>query len=106
MTDKIYIFMRRDLKMRRGKEIAQACHAVIAIVLAGYPRALVDCPVITLKAQSAADLRKVRRIADAHGLPNFTVRDAGLTEVRRGTPTCIAVLGTPGGGQFEEWSLY
>lgn len=101
MTDKIYIFMRRDLKMRRGKEIAQACHAVLGLGL-GEP----DRPVITLKAQSAEDLRKIRRIAINHGLPNYIVRDAGLTEVRRGTHTCIAVLGAPGGGQFEQWSLY
>ena len=105
MTDKIYIFMRRDLKMRRGKEIAQACHAVLWLrCLAYFP--VYDCPVLTLKAQSAKDLQKIRRIAAVNNLTNFIVRDAGMTEVKRGTPTCIAVLGAPGGSQFDEWELY
>ena len=99
MTDKIYIFMRRDLKMRRGKEIAQACHAVMGL---GEP----DCPVITLKAASEDDLLGIERTAREHGRKSHLVRDAGLTELAPGTPTCIAVLGEPGDGQFDEWQLY
>ncbi len=99
MTDKIYIFMRRDLKMRRGKEIAQACHAVLYLGAS-------DRPVITLKATSEGDLLKVQRVADDHGLKSRIVFDAGRTEIPPDTPTCIAVLGAPGGGQFDEWQLY
>ena len=99
MIDKIYIFMRRDLKMRRGKEIAQACHAIIEL-------GVQDRPIITLKATSENDLLAIRRIADNHGLVNSLVRDAGRTEIPPDTPTCIAVLGAPGGGQFNEWQLY
>lgn len=100
MTDKIYIFMRRDLKMRRGKEIAQACHAVMGL---GEWQ---DHPVITLKASSEDSLLGVERLARGHGLKSHLVRDAGLTEIPSGTPTCIAVLGEPTGGQFDEWQLY
>ena len=99
MTDKIYIFMRRDLKMRRGKEIAQACHAVIGLAVS-------DRPVITLKALSEVSLLRVERMAHSHGLESYLVRDAGRTEIAPNTPTCIAVLGAPGDGQFDEWQLY
>ena len=99
MTDKIYIFMRRDLKMRRGKEIAQACHAVMGLGAA-------DRPVITLKATSEDSLLGVERLARGWGLKSYLVRDAGRTEIPPNTPTCIAVLGEPDGGQFNEWSLY
>ncbi len=99
MTDKIYIFMRRDLKMRRGKEIAQACHAVMGLGES-------DRPVITLKASSEDSLLGVERLARGHGLKSYLVRDAGRTEIPPGTLTCIAVLGAPGGGQFDEWQLY
>lgn len=44
--------------------------------------------------------------AGHHGLTNSLVRDAGRTEIPPDTPTCIAVLGAPGGGQFDEWQLY
>jgi peptidyl-tRNA hydrolase len=99
MTDKIYIFMRRDLKMRRGKEIAQAAHAIIGL-------AVEDRPIITLKAQSEDDLLSVEQIAESHGLKSCLIRDHGRTEVLPDTATCIAVLGAPGGGQFEQFSLY
>jgi PTH2 family peptidyl-tRNA hydrolase len=100
MTEKIYIFMRRDLKMRRGKEIAQACHAVMGLKESS-PSA-----VITLKAASEDDLLGIERMACKHGRKNHLVRDAGLTELAPGTLTCIAVLGEPGDGQFREWELY
>ena len=99
MTDKIYIFMRRDLNMRRGKEIAQACHAVMGLGAS-------DRPVITLKAMSEDSLLGLERLAFNHALRSYLVRDAGLTEIPPDTPTCIAILGTPEGEQYHEWQLY
>jgi len=97
--DKIYIFMRRDLRMRRGKEIVQAAHAVIGLDVS-------DRPIVTLKAQSEEELFSVKRLAEKNGLQHYLVRDAGHTEVAPNTATCIAVLGAPRDGQFQEFSLY
>lgn len=91
----IYIFMRRDLKMRRGKEIAQAAHAVIGLGVA-------DRRIITLKATSEQDLVALEAQARAAGRPHHLVRDGGHTEVPEGTPTCIAILG----GEYPDWTLY
>ncbi len=99
MAVKIYIFVRRDLKMRRGKEIAQACHAVIGLGMA-------DRPIITLQVRSEDELATVQRMANEARLSNYLVRDAGHTEVPPGTPTCIAVLGAPEDGQFDQFTLY
>ncbi len=99
MADKIYIFVRRDLNMRRGKEIAQACHAVLGL-------GAEDRAIITLKVQSEEALQAIERTASAHGLQSYLVRDGGHTEVPEGTPTCIAVLGAPEDGQFSDYKLY
>jgi len=93
--DAIYIFVRRDLKMRRGKEIAQAAHAVIGL------RAD-DRRIITLKANSEQDLLGLAAQSEADGRPYCLVRDGGHTEVPEGTPTCIAILG----GEYPDWTLY
>ena len=91
----IYIFMRRDLKMRRGKEIAQAGHAVL-----GWGAE--DRRIITLKIHSEEDLLALEAQAREEGRLHCLVRDGGHTEVPEGTPTCIAILG----GEYPDWSLY
>lgn len=85
---KVYIFVRRDLKMRRGKEIAQACHALERL---GAPAGL---PKIVCKVQSEEELR----IRCAGGI---LISDAGCTEVPPGTLTCGAIL-----AEVSEGELY
>lgn len=98
---KVYIFMRRDLKMRRGKEIAQACHAVLGL---SEDNNLNGLPVITFQAESLYELHVIKVDARQKGYPWYTVRDAGRTEIPEGTATCLAVLG--GGDAFPRWTLY
>lgn len=93
--DAIYIFMRRDLKMRRGKEIAQAAHAVIGL-------GAEDRRIITLKANSEQELLDLEARAKDEDRSHCLVRDGGHTEAPEGTPTCIAILG----GDYPDWSLY
>ena len=88
----IYIFMRRDLKIRRGKEITQAGHAVLGL-------AAKDRPIITLKANSEEDLLALEARAREEGQSHCLLRDDGHTEVLEGTPTCIAILG----GDYPDW---
>jgi PTH2 family peptidyl-tRNA hydrolase len=92
-----YIFMRRDLKMRRGKEIAQACHAVLGL-------GVEDQATVTLQAANERDLVLVSALALEKGWPCYSVRDAGRTEVEPGTVTCTAISAPE--GTFEAFALY
>lgn len=93
----IYIIVRRDLKMRRGKEIAQAAHAAIGL---GVP----DGPVITLQAKDLSDINLAMSEATKSRWKACVVRDAGRTEVPAGTVTCCAILAPK--NSFSDFSLY
>ena len=95
---KTYIIVRRDLNMRRGKEIAQACHAVRGL------GAVDSFAVVGLRANSLADLMTAASRATVNEWPLYIVRDAGLTEVEPGTATCMAVYAPE--GSFDDFRLY
>lgn len=102
------IVVRRDLKMRRGKEIAQGSHASMAFLLARFrTRGSVDlasfdehvrrwmlahCAKICVRVDSEAELLDVHARAQAAGIESHLVRDAGHTEFG-GVPTltCCAI---------------
>lgn len=81
----IYVIMRRDLGMRRGKEIAQACHAVLGL---GAPD---DGPLVGLQVPEKADLLALVQEAIDAGVGHYMVHDAGHTELPAGTLTCAAI---------------
>ena len=104
------IVIRRDLKMRRGKEIAQGAHAssawLGALVVDGADQAtgqvrLTIDPVafmwlttsnrkITLQVQSEDELIELHAGATALGLRSHLIRDSGKTEFG-GVPTITAL---------------
>jgi len=106
------IVIRRDLRMRRGKEIAQGAHASTAWladrVLEGFsPNGTVDHVAlsaaerswlqssfrkVTVKVNSEEQLMAVHQQALEAGLVVYLVTDRGLTEFG-GVPTrtCLAV---------------
>jgi len=106
------IVIRRDLRMRRGKEIAQGAHASTAwladrVVQGIMPNGAVDHVVlspaerswletsfrkVTVKVNSEDELMAVYRKAIEAGLVVHLVTDRGLTEFG-GIPTrtCLAV---------------
>jgi peptidyl-tRNA hydrolase, PTH2 family len=106
------IVIRRDLRMRRGKEIAQGAHASTAwladrVVQGIMPNGTVDhvalSPAerawletsfrkVTVKVNSEEELMAVHRKAIEAGLAVHLVTDRGLTEFG-GIPTrtCLAV---------------
>lgn len=81
----IYVIIRRDLGMRRGKEIAQACHAVLAL---GAPDV---GPLIALQAPDEKALLALHYEASNEDVMTYVVYDAGHTEVNPGTVTCVAI---------------
>lgn len=111
MSTKQIIVLRRDLKMRRGKEIAQGAHASLAVLLEGAelrPDGTAVLPLwpearawlegsftkVTVKVQSEAELLAVRDAAAAAGIPHALIQDAGRTEFH-GVPTYTALAVGP-----------
>jgi len=101
------IVIRRDLKMRRGKEIAQGSHASMAFLIDRLRRAGGSPPAFTelertwlfahqakicVRVDSEAELVDVHQRARAAGLEAHLIRDAGHTEFG-GVPTltCCAI---------------
>ena len=106
------IVIRRDLRMRRGKEIAQGAHAAtawladrvinqmrpngtvarVALSTAEHTWLETSCRKVTVKVNSEEELMAVYDRALAAGLVVHLVTDRGLTEFG-GVPTrtCLAV---------------
>lgn len=97
MNTKQVILIRRDLKMRRGKEVAQGGHAASAFLmeivrtgreLTGCEKAWMDglYKKVCLVVESEAELRELHEKAQAAGLTSHMILDSGLTEFA-GVPT-------------------
>lgn len=104
------IVIRRDLRMRRGKEIAQGAHASSAWLLSALARAVDPAtgrvtldldPVarlwvtsswrkVTLQVRGEAELVELDAAARTRGLRSHLVRDSGRTEFG-GVPTVTAL---------------
>lgn len=88
---KLYLVVRADLKMGRGKEIAQAIHAFRSM----SPKALHamnnHTPVIGIRADSELELLEIMDEVAAIGGSISPVRDAGRTHKAPGTLTCAAI---------------
>jgi PTH2 family peptidyl-tRNA hydrolase len=112
------IVIRRDLQMRRGKEIAQGAHASMAFLARRVARALRDesdgadsaadlafwpearawllghFTKVVLQAPDLDTLRRVEAEALARGLEVNVITDRGLTEFG-GTPTVTGLAVGP-----------
>ncbi len=104
------IVIRRDLKMRRGKEIAQGAHAsgawLAELVTSALDPATRSGPValdpaayvwltaahrkVGLQARSEDELLELHAAAQARGLRSHVVTDSGRTEFH-GVPTVTAL---------------
>jgi peptidyl-tRNA hydrolase, PTH2 family len=104
-TLKQVLVIRRDLKMRRGKEIAQGSHASMAFLVeavvsaGGGELALDDVAMawmttsnrkVTLQARSEEELVELHTNALAAGLRSHLITDSGRTEFG-GVPTVTAL---------------
>ena len=104
------IVMRKDLNMRRGKQIAQGCHASMKVILETQitrtnvgeivlapPQATLEWldgifTKICVSVNSEAELDALYETARQLGIPCSMIVDSGLTEFN-GVPTktCIAI---------------
>jgi len=103
MALKQVIVVRTDLKMGRGKIAAQSAHASIAVIR-DLPPAIFGTwyaqgmKKIVLKVKGKKELFDLYKIAKKN-FPAAIINDAGLTQIKKGAPTCIAI------GPAEEASL-
>lgn len=105
------IVMRKDLKMRKGKMIAQGAHASMKVFLdrgntyTQGSRLGFDCPIteemddwingiftkICVYVNSEEELHKICQQARIAGIPHALIQDAGRTEFKEPTYTCCAI---------------
>ncbi len=112
------LLIRRDLNMRRGKEIAQGSHAAIGFLVENLRGTLAKnratevmlelspdeatwllegMAKVCLKVNSEAELVDLHKKAEASGLPSHLVQDSGRTEFH-GRPTFTACAIGPADG--------
>lgn len=98
------IVMRRDLKMRQGKAVAQGAHAAMMFMLA-YVESIECVPShielewietgmrkICVRVDSLEELKSIIEQAQRCGLKCFPIIDAGDTEFHgESTMTCCAI---------------
>ena len=100
------LLYRRDLKMRKGKIAAQCAHASLAVFLRrgavtqGHLVVPIDAYMtkwiergsakVVLSVEDEEALLNAHALANAAGLPNALIRDAGKTEFK-GVPTRTAL---------------
>ena len=98
------IVIRRDLKMRRGKEISQGCHASLAAILHDKKlktnsdvKAWLEgrFTKICVRVETEEELIEIYNKAKNAKLNCSLITDAGLTEFH-GEPTKTAVAVGPG----------
>lgn len=95
------IVLRTDLKMRRGKEIAQGAHASMGGMLKfrrnPFMRMWLDGAFakIAVGIEGEDALLALHQAALEAGLPSYLIQDAGRTEFK-GEPTYTAVAVGPG----------
>lgn len=103
------IVMRKDLNMRKGKMIAQGCHASMKVFLDRprfiFNRFLLAIAItkemndwvnglftkICVSVDSEQELKDIYNKAKKAGLPCALIEDAGLTEFKQPTLTCCAI---------------
>ena len=94
MSLKQVIVIRKDLKLKRGKLAAQVAHAAILSSKKsrfkeeweeqGQKKIVVEC-------ENPEELFSLYQKALAEKLPAAIVEDAGLTQIPKGTKTCIGI---------------
>lgn len=103
MDLKQVIVVRKDLKMGAGKLAVQVAHASILAYERSKNKNPAWCktwyqsgqPKVVLKAYSLEEIEEIEEKARVCQLPVIIVRDAGLTQLEPGTPTCVGIGPAP-----------
>ena len=90
------ILVRQDLKMDKGKLAVQTSHASVEAVLKSNDSNIDEwrsqgMKKIVLKVKDEKELFEYKRLAEKGKLVTALIRDAGLTEFKAPTITCLAI---------------
>lgn len=99
MEYKLVIVMRNDLKLSKGKMAAQAAHAAVNCAFASKKKDPKTFDKwysegqrkVVVKVNDEKELFEIKAMADAQGVINSVITDAGRTEIAPGTVTCIGI---------------
>lgn len=96
MGYKLVILVREDLNMSTGKTAAQCAHASVDAVARSDKKTINDwkkegMKKIILKVKDEEELMKYKGLADKNGLVTSLIRDAGETEIPKGSRTCLGI---------------
>ena len=98
------LLVRNDLGMGKGKMMAECCHAAVGVVCDMLDTGRADvvhhwnehgAMKIALKVNSEEELINFEGCADAMGLANYLVIDAGHTQIAPDTRTVLAIGPAP-----------
>ena len=93
------IVMRKDLNMRKGKMCAQAAHASLGAYFKALDHILewedTGATKICVGVDSLEELHLIGEAAKQAGLLFYAVLDAGRTEFKEPTYTCLAIGPAP-----------
>ena len=98
MKSSLWIIIRQDLKLSKGKMAVQAAHAAVSVMNMDRESSLSEWltdPTITIfSVNSLSELHKCRDKCLELNIPCDLIRDAGKTHLDPGTTTCLGCLGT------------
>lgn len=90
------IILRTDLKLGKGKLVAQGAHASLSSFLKTKKLTqkawqITGQKKVVLKVSSEKELLEIYHKAKSSNLPTSLIRDAGLTQTKPGTYTAVAI---------------
>ncbi len=96
MSYKQVIILRKDIKMSKGKAIAQAMHACLESYKIADKKIIREwekegSKKVVLKA-TLNEMKKIAKRLEAKGIKFVWIRDAGKTQLRKGTITALGIV--------------
>ena len=96
MSYKQVILVRKDLKMGAGKTAAQCAHASSEAAFKSEDGKVKawrkdGMKKVVLKVKDENELLEIKSLADKEKLVNALIRDAGKTQIKPGTVTCLGI---------------
>jgi PTH2 family peptidyl-tRNA hydrolase len=90
------ILFRRDLKIGKGKLAAHVAHACLGCLGSVDEKVLEKWKAggakkVVLKVKDEKELKEYYKKVKDEKIPHFLVRDAGLTQLKTGTMTCLGI---------------
>ncbi len=90
------ILVRDDLKLSKGKLAVQVAHASVETVLNSSPLIIEKwrkegMKKVVLKVKNLEELFYYNNLAKSKKLISSIIRDAGKTEIKEGTITCLGI---------------